>query len=172
MKKYLVVLMSFFVSLSIYGQDEAKSNNALGKFSVEMSPFGSSAQHNIREVGFKTNVSYEFVPRLYVLAHYEESKGLYDGNGVKTHFSSNALGGGLGYTVLGMSTGGKVDARLLVAQTIGSKDWKKTLYSVELSWKLREGISPVLGLGFSHAVSHTSGVPNMNMVYGSIGFRF
>ncbi len=167
-KKLLAIAVLAILAVPIHGQE---SQTTLGKFSLEINMTGSYAYHNIKEIGINENLGYEFVPNLQALAHYESTVGLYDDDNTKTHFSSNALGGGLAYKFMKSTDGGSVDARFIVAQTIGGCDWKKTVYDAGIQWKMRGGLSPTMSLGFRHENSHTTGIPNMNIIYGSIGIR-
>ncbi len=164
-----LLFLAMFITASSFGQNKT---SWVDNFSVSLEALSSYKQHDIREIGARCEVGYEFVPRVTVFARYENSIGIYKNGDARTHFSNNALGGGLEYKFAKVNNTGYVGLKLAVLGSVGSNDWKKTIYDANISWKMRDGISPLLSLGFRHENSSTIGIPNMNVVYGSIGICF
>ena len=92
--------------------------------------------------------------------------------GTRTWNSSNHFGAGLGYTLYNNSGRNNWDVRASWAHSIGNTSWKQSQYDASIMYSPRRTGSATFSLGFKHVQSHTSGMPNLNLVYGSIGFRF
>ena len=167
----MFLFTALVMALPTFGQKQA-TKSSLDNLSASFDVLGTYKQHDIHEYGMRAEVGYEFVPNLSVFARYESSIGIYKYNGVKDHFSSNVLGGGVAYRFANCSNGGNVRMNLALLGNIGSNDWKKTVYDASITWKIRDGLSPSLTLGFRHENSYSNGIPNMNYFYGGIGVRF
>ena len=79
------------------------------------------------------------------------------------------LGRGIGYSLFRDPKGSIVDIRAMLGTSVGNVDWKQTTYGIGFQWKILKGVSFILGLGFRHVNSRTSSMPDMNVVYGTIG---
>ena len=170
-KTFILSLAMLCSSLSLFAQTETKQS-VLDKLSIELNAIGAPKQHNIKEIGFNSRVGYEFLPRFQVLLSLTGSYGIIEMENGKKALSSNAIGGGIGYKLFTMGNGAQMDARAFCASSVGSVDWKKTEYTVEVAIKLQSKLSPTFALGFSHKNSRTQGIGNVNHFYGSIGIRF
>lgn len=159
------------MTISSFGQSKGNAS-WVDNFSVSVEALSSYKQHNIREIGARAELGYKVIPQLTVFARYENSIGLYKKDENRNHFSNNALGGGLEYDFAKINNTGHVGLKLAVLGNVGSNDWKKTVYDANVTWKIKDGISPSLSLGFRHENTTTTGIPNMNVLYGSIGICF
>lgn len=105
----------------------------------------------MNQIGFKANIGYDIIPQLFVFAQIEGEKYLYKSGDVKTHFSSNTLGGGLGAILFDTKDDkgsmGTIDARFAVGTTVGNPELKATTYDFSINWKILRGITPNLGIG-------------------------
>lgn len=177
MRKFTTTLFIFLCALTAGAQSNSKgSSNFANRFSLEVATVGSSTSKDMNQIGFKANIGYDIIPQLFVFAQIEGEKYLYKSGDVKTHFSSNTLGGGLG-TILfdtkdDKGSMGTIDARFAVGTTVGNPELKATTYDLSINWKILRGISPTLGLGYRHINTRTSGMPKMNVVYGTLGIKF
>ena len=165
------VCVTFIVAHKSYSQAESQRSfldNAL----LEINFLGSTKQHNINNLSLQTNIGYYVFPNLNIHATWEGNIGLLDKAGEKKYLRQSLLGGGLGYDIVKNNELGKFAVKAMCATTIGDSDWKQTIYNVGVQWKLKQRLSPTLGLGFRHVNSRTSSMPNMNVVYGTIGIAF
>lgn len=171
MKKTFLFIMALSMTISSFGQNKGETTWT-NNFSVSLEALSTYKQHDIRELGARAEIGYEVIPNLTLFARYENSIGIYKSGDARTHFSNNALGGGFEYKFAKINNTGHVGLKLAMLGNVGSNDWKKTIYDANVTWKMRDGLSPSLALGFRQEKASTLGIPNMNVVYGSIGICF
>lgn len=170
MKKIKLLFLSLLCTASLFAQNSQSSTRFLDKVFVEGNVLGTFEQHDITTFGLHMNVVCDVLPKFRVFATLEGGTSLIDKGDLKTYKGTSALGGGLGYSLFRDPKGGIVDLRAMIGTSVGNVDWKQTVYGIGFQWKVLKGVSPILGLGFRHVNSRTPSMPNMNVVYGTIGF--
>ena len=169
MTKIKLLFLCMLCTTSLLAQDSQTSTRQLDKFFIEGSVLGTFKQHDIKTFGLQLNVGYDVLPKFHVFATCEGTTSLLDKENLKTYAETNILGGGIGYSLFRDPKGGIVDIRAMLGTSIGNVDWKQTTYGIGFQWKILKGVSPILGLGYRHVNSRTSSMPDMNVVYGTIG---
>lgn len=182
MKKTIFSLILIMQALIAHAQETSynsafHSQNLLDRLKLEVTASAGTEYKGRSMQMFGANIGYEVIPRIYALAHFENVTGLHDIDGIKTYTNTTNIGGGFGIKLFGCenisnrpSRDGSIDLYAMMAASVGSKDWKQTVYEAGLKWKIVKGISPTLSLSFRHTNSHTAGIPNHNGVFGTIGF--
>lgn len=132
---------------------------------------------NIKPLDVSLKVGVDIIPSLYAYLTCEGNKSLYEKGDVRTYYSGESLGGGVGVKLLGsVKTVHSLDLRVKALGSVGGADWKRTTYDASLAWYLRSGkthsFTPVVELGYRYIDSRTNGLDNMGNFYGSFGLRF
>lgn len=173
----MVCLMALFAaSTKAQNGNSTEKNWFNSKLMVELEASSGLKQHGIQPIIGATNIGWRILPQLSVYARWQGMKGLYDLNGNRTYFNAQNLGGGLEYTFARESFGnGSVlfGARAQMTAGIGSPEWKNTTYDLGLTMHLQPKCGKTniyFGLGFRHINSHTTGLRDLNGIYGTIGF--
>lgn len=142
------------------------------KLLVEGAVGASTSHHDTRIADISLRIGYRFTPRFHAYALAGADLALCKGGDTRTWNTSNHFGVGLGYTLYNNSGRNNWDMRASWAHSIGNTSWKQSQYDASIMYSPRRTGSATFSLGFKHVQSHTSGMPNLNLVYGSIGFRF
>ena len=182
MKKTIFSLILVMQAMILHAQETSyksafNSQSALDRMKIDITASAGSENKGHRMTTFGANIGYELIPRVYALAHYENVTGLHDIEGIKAYTTTTNVGGGFGIKLFVSENTGKspsrdnsIDLYGMMAASVGSTEWKQTVYEAGIKWRIVRGISPTLSLSFRHTNSHTAGMPNHNGVFGTIGF--
>ena len=127
---------------------------------------GTPSKH-VTPVNVAAQVGYRFIPDMYAFVTVEGGSSLYHKDNVKTWGSTNGLGGGLGYTFY-RDGALNLSAEASAMGTVGSPDFKQTTFDVRCVMQYHMGS---LSLGYRHSSSNTTGLPDYNGMYATIGWR-
>lgn len=172
-RQTLLFMLTMMAFLPVFGQDDLESS--IQKFVQEQLVFDIQGQHAKSHgtlLAYEVDLGTRFTPKFYGYALTGKLWKLYDENDIRSYYTANTLGGGLGYQLLGS---GKekisLDLRLSLAQSIGSNSLNCTVYDSMLRLRLggRIFVSTV-GTGFKHIHSHTAGIDSRNYLYIAFGF--
>lgn len=175
---FFMIMTLISLSSTIQAQDENKNykTNALDKLLVDIEATTGPKNKGMSPTTLNLSLGYQMTSCFYVFAKTEGSINLYNKDDIKTYYTSEALGGGLGIKLYNpLKTTDATDFRVSVINTIGNVDWKYTSYEANFiiyhnSIK-RRLTKPFLGLGFRHMKSHTAGISNWNGIIATIGMR-
>lgn len=173
MKKLLCMLCMCVLSLSAVAQEQGKGG-FWDKCFAEMSIGTGISSHHVTPISGGINVGVNLSERFYLYAGGEGIRGLYEKDEVKTHYKSNALGGGVGFTFARDDKRQMAwDIRAGVKTSIGNPSWKQTTYDISVIWKnagKKHRPKAFIGLGFRYMDSHADGIPNLSMLYATVGW--
>lgn len=182
MKKTIFSLILVMQAMILHAQETSYksafySQTVLDRMKIDITASAGSENKGHRMTTFGANIGYELIPRVYALAHYENVTGLHDIEGIKAYTTTTNVGGGFGIKLFVSENTGKspsrdnsIDLYGMMSASVGSTEWKQTVYEAGIKWRIVRGISPTLGLSFRHTNSHTAGMPNHNGIFGTIGF--
>lgn len=172
MKKGLCMLCVCVLSFSAMAQEQSKGVWG-NKCFAEMSIGTGIPSHHITPISGGINVGVNLTERFYLYAGGEGIRGLYEKDEVKTHYKSNGLGGGVGFSFARDDNRQTAwDIRTGIKTSIGNPSWKQTTYDVSVIWKdagKKRRPKAFMGLGFRYMDSHTDGIPNLSIFYATVG---
>lgn len=175
MNIYICILCLCVLSLSAVAQEQGHGGFWERCF-AKMSIWTGTPSHNITPISGGINVGVNLSDQFYLYAGGEGIRGLYEKDEVKTHYKSNGIGGGVGFTFARDDKRQTAfDIRAGVKTSIGNPSWKQTTYDVSVIWKnagKNRRPKAFIGLGFRYMDSHADGIPNLSMLYATVGWYF
>lgn len=180
MKKIIITsMMVLFGVMGAMSQNDSSSfyEKSLGeRFFMDIKMKAASKDNSTNMVGVGAELGFEITPRLFATANYEGVWNMKEAGGARTWWQTNNIGGGLGYKFyLAKNEKSLLQSAALKASlltSIGGVDWKQTVYEVGAELEGKGKYKPVIGFGYRHTNSRTTGLPDHNGFYMSIGLRF
>lgn len=182
MKKMIMSLLLLATSsVFAFGQTSGDTTKmrTIDRLVVDAYCARSFNQHDTKNLALGIDLGYKVLSRLSVLFCCEHRIGLYKGDD-NGYIESTNVGGGLSFALIAPKYCNKwsetLDLAGKVTASVGNFNWKNTVYDIGLRWhwgsKRAMGPMPFLGMGYNHINSHTAGICNYNLVYGTIGINF
>lgn len=173
MKKIVYAIM-LLLAMSA-GKSEAQSFT--DRLHFEASVGSSYERKDIKPLDTSLKIGVDIIPNLYAFLTCEGNKSLYEKGDVRTYYSGESLGGGVGFKLLNsVKTIHALDLRVKALGSIGGADWKRTTYDASVAWYLRNEkkhyFTPVVELGYRYIDSRSKGLDNMGNLYMTVGLRF
>jgi len=160
----------------VYIEDHtgAQEKSLFSKFNLEVKALYGIKQHGMTPLNLNAQLSYGIIDRLSLLVSAEKQWSLFNIDGSKWYANSTLLGGGMAY-VWWKEEGQCFDVRLQVLSTIGTTDFKSTVFDIATIWygtPSKRRLVPLVGFGLRHDKSHTTNVRDWTGVYAMLGIRF
>lgn len=170
-KLFFAIMLLLAVSAS-----NSKAQSFEDRLHFEASAGSGFESKNLKPLDLSVKISVDIIPSLYAYLTSEGNKTFYDDGTVKTYFSGESIGGGVGLKFLNkVKTIHALDLRIKALSSIGNADWKHTTLDASVAWYLRSdkvhSFSPVVEIGYRYIDSRTKGLDNTGNFYMSFGIR-
>lgn len=178
-KTFYLFLCTLLAATTVMAQESSKVNLSLSnnvdkrplyeRLLFEVSAGAAMKQHDHQLMLADMRLGYRFTKNLHAFALFGGDMALHSGD-AKTYIKGNHLGVGAGYTIFDGK--GSWDFRGSWSHSVGNVDWKQNVWDASIQWAPRTTFSPTFSLGFRHINSQIPGMPNFNVIYGTLGIRF